>query len=985
MFGSNNIKDTAPLSHCHSWLNLLVTESETANTLLYNIMVPKSEQKEETLNSAQSQAVSFKGGPVLVVAGAGTGKTKVLVERIIKLIDEGTPPKRILALTFTEKAASEMQDRVNNALGGIHADLLLMTFNAFGESLLRKYASDIGMSRNFRLIGENAQVVFLRERLDLLGLDYFAPVSSPEGQLTNLSSYFSKLKQYVITPRQYQEFADNMGENDPADKLDKIKHQELASAYAAYINLMKEASVIDYDDQIYLTIELLKSRPNVLKDVQNQFDEVMVDEFQDTNTMQSVLVDMLVERTQKLFAVGDDDQSIYGWRGATLANILDFKNRYPRAKDITLVENYRSTKEILDSAYKLIKNNNPHRLEEKLKINKQLVGQKSGHRPTINSFESIDEEMRWVAGDIKMRIAAGANPGDIAILSRRNTTIERVHTQLELDEIEHTVIGQRFELYKEPIVRSLIESLKALVDPLDSTSLYHTLTGPFFNMPVHPLNDIAAQARRTHQKLADAIEASDDNDLKSTLERIKKWSSLAAGINVGQLAYHVIEDSGYVDKLKAEADVMGTIGLRLTDYFQTLREFEGIAVVPSALQYVESLPALQAAGESLEDGTLDLSASSVNVLSVHKSKGLEWPLVYIVDCTEGSFPLVSRPSGIGLPEGLATAHETEADEHIREERRLMYVAMTRAKDTLVLTYSARHSTASTRKPSRFIAEAFTETDIVSIASDGNAYVPVLPKNSPLKERAVALPKTLLHDDHVELTVSQVKNYLDCPLDFYYKYVLSMPQEPGFTQTYGTIMHSLLEELNQCVLDGKKINHPALEPGLIANWPQFGHASSAQRDRALEHAKKVFKRLCSDMATNPRRPLAIEESFKITLPELALTVRGRFDAVFPLGEGVEIVDYKTSTSVDTPEKAKQRASSSEQLTLYALAWHRMHDELPALVTLDFIDTGERGSLKKTIRGIDGAVSRLQKVAEGIRSNQFPPGKEHRFCIHPEAIK
>jgi DNA helicase-2/ATP-dependent DNA helicase PcrA len=263
------------------------------------------------LNQQQQEVVEHTTGPMLVVAGAGTGKTRVIVERIAKLISGSTPPKRILALTFTEKAAAEMLDRANDLTGGYLLDLPVMTFNAYGESLLRRYGADIGLSRNFLLMGDSAQIVFLQEHLDSLGLDYYAPVSRPDGQLGALRDFFSKLKQLVITPDEFKKFADKLPSSDEAEKLEKKKNQELASAYDIYIELCKKSGVIDYDDQIYMCLELFNRRPNVLKVVQESYDFVMVDEFQDTNLMQSKLVDMLVHVSKNLLVVGEAKKWIF--------------------------------------------------------------------------------------------------------------------------------------------------------------------------------------------------------------------------------------------------------------------------------------------------------------------------------------------------------------------------------------------------------------------------------------------------------------------------------------------------------------------------------------------------------------------------------------------------------------------------------------------------------------------------------------------------
>lgn len=936
------------------------------------------------LNPEQQKAVALGDGPALIVAGAGTGKTRVLVERLVRLLDEGNPPESLLALTFTEKAAAEMQDRVNSATGVYQTNLTLMTFNAFGESLLRQYAADIGLSHNFRVMGDDAQIVFLRERIDQLELDYFAPISKPDSQLGNLSDYFSKLKQNVINPEIYRAFAQKMPEIDEAGKLNKKKHLELAQGYETYLRLCREAGVIDYDDQIYTVIELLRQRPNITKELQHRFKYILVDEFQDTNAMQSVLVDALVGKKQNLFVVGDDDQSIYGWRGATLANILDFKKRYPKASEVTLINNYRSTQSILDAAYRLIIHNNPHRLEERLHIDKRLRAGRDGDEPLVYSFNRLDEELQWVAEDIATRIASGTPASDIAILSRRNATVGRLADQLTYAGVEHIIVGQRFDLYREPLVRGLIEVLKAVVEPSNNTSLYHALVGPLFQLPTSEIGEAAALAKHRHASLYDTLIDEGSDKSKAVLVRILTWQEMSGSLTVGQLAYHMLEDSGLKDRLLTSAmddPSIATSVNRLSEFFSSLKQFEQVAIQPSVVQYLDALPALQAADGSSEDGTLDLSSEVVNVLSIHKSKGLEWPIVYITDCTEGSFPLVNRSRGIQLPDELKQISDA-ADDHIAEERRLMYVAMTRAKDELILTLSRSHGGSQARKPSRFLEEAFSKTDFPTIESQTSFDLASLGGYTTTQDQAVSIPSSILDGNEVKLTVSQIANYQDCPLDFYYRHILRVPSEQSPSQIYGNTMHAILENLNHCLQDGQTLPTLAeLEADLQANWPQTGYLSALQRERALENGLKTLSRLYSDISAQPRIPLEIEEAFRVYIKDSNLSIRGRFDVVFGLGDSVEIVDYKTSSNVDTPEKAKQRASASEQLTLYALAWQAQHDELPALVTLDFIETGQRGSLKKTQRGIDGAYSRLHKVAEGIRAQDFRPGKEHKFCLHP----
>jgi DNA helicase-2/ATP-dependent DNA helicase PcrA len=299
-------------------------------------MPGKSKEANGELNAAQKIAVAIIKGPVLVVAGAGTGKTRVITERIAELIDKGVEPRSILALTFTEKAAGEMLDRVNADKTGVTLDTTIATFNRFGNDLLRAYGTEYGLGRQ-QLLGETGQLVFLHEHLDDLELDYFAPISNPDGQLELLASYVSLLKQQLVTPNAYNAYLSKLPKNDEAERLEHQKHEELARFFAIYLRLCRRWQMIDYDDQIYLAIEMLEARPNILKALLERYQYILVDEFQDTNPMQSKLVDLLAGTSQNIMVVGDDDQSIYGWRGATLANILDFSARYPKTEEVTLI------------------------------------------------------------------------------------------------------------------------------------------------------------------------------------------------------------------------------------------------------------------------------------------------------------------------------------------------------------------------------------------------------------------------------------------------------------------------------------------------------------------------------------------------------------------------------------------------------------------------------------------------------------------------
>lgn len=931
------------------------------------------------LNNAQQQAVDHKDGPIMVVAGAGTGKTKVIVERIVRLINSGVKPESILALTFTEKAAAEMLDRVNDLRGGYTLDATITTYNGFGNDLLKEFAAEIGLSNNLQLLGETGQLVFLREHLDDLELEYYSPISQPDSQLENIAGYISKLKQQLITPVAYIKYANDMPATTQEESLDKTKHSELANVYNIYIKLCRQRHVIDYDDQLYLTHELLQKRPNILKELQDRYKYILVDEFQDTNPMQSIILDQLAGKAQNLMVVGDDDQSIYGWRGATLANILDFTKRYKQTKQITLTQNYRSTQSILDTAYQLIQANNPQRLEHMYKLDKRLQSNtQTGSKPQVQQFTHINAELQWIATDITRRIAAGQDPGTIAVLGRRNHGLGQVHEALESANIEHVVAGVSSDLYRQPAVTNLLEALKAVNDPADYSALYHVLGGPLFNIDAAVLAEAASQARKHHQALTEQF--TDNKDAVAALGQLATWRTQVHNKSVGQLAYAILSDTGWKKTLYADAqkdEAAATQAQALGQFFNTLKEFERISDVPSNKLYLENLPALKAAGNTLQDGSMESSTQVVNVLSIHKAKGLEWDTVYVFDCTKGSLPMRAFPSAMSIPTKLLT--HTAADEHINEERRLMYVAATRAKNDLVLTYSDTHTGKTKRQPSPFLNELlgndFTPNKHGEDVSLGKTIESFAATSSK-----VGLPASMQNDTGLVLSASQVDAYLRCPVEFYYRYVLQVPQPDIPALKYGSLVHGFIERVHKSIKSGKVVAYQDLLDELKDIWPQAGYTSAAQRERAHSSGKKALAKLYKRLLTEDV-PTLIEQPFRVKVPNANLTLIGRIDAVYNADTNAEICDYKTGTSVTTPDKAKKRAQASAQLNLYALAWQIMHGELPALLTLDFVETNQKGSVKKQAKTLDNLQLKLADMVKNIKAGNYTPAKDHTYCTHP----
>lgn len=939
------------------------------------------------LNKAQAAAAELTTGQLQVVAGAGTGKTRVIVQRISNLLDQGVKPQSILAVTFTEKAAAEMLERILQSRPDLHAEMPILTFNAFGERLLREFNTEIGLGRGFLLLSDSAQIVFLEQHLDELELDFYSPATQPKGQLVDVSKYFSKLKQNIVTPEAYDKFVKKMASADTSQKLEKTKHQELSRAYANYIRLCKEYNVIDYDDQIYRAIELLRVRPNIQTLLQDRYRAIMVDEFQDTNPMQSELIDLLSGRGNSLMVVGDDDQSIYGFRGATLANILDFKQRYPKSQEVTLIENYRSGQAILDAAYSLVQNNNPYRLEATLGIDKRLRAKKAGKKPTIKQFSRRDYELQWIVDDIIEHLAGGTPAGEIAVLVRNNTTAKLIGQALNLADIDYVIIGERYQLYRTEVVRMIVEALRCIIDTTNNTSLYHTLGSDLFGISGALLADLSGQARVNRQRLEEFLnEQSDETKVQEALTQIKHWREMAPTTAVDKLVYAILDETGYKNRIysRAMSDTATSItAQQLTEFFRAMGEFVSIAQQPTALQYLESYPVLEAAGESSEDQTLQISNQRVNVLTIHKAKGLEWETVYIPDCVERVLPNTTPRGGIPLPEKLVAKHVSEADDQIAEERRLMYVAMTRAREDLIISFSRSHNGRTARRPSRFISETFKKDEFAD--SDGRLPPQTLELAiaESMVQKEVPLPASMREGENLRLSVSQIETYLHCPLNFYFKHILNIP-EPASTQaSYGQAIHGAIETINKALMSGDKPDLKAVELTLVEDIDNVPAESQLLKQRLQQQALDTIRRFYkSHVEDNPEVPQLVESSFRIRLADQNLVITGRLDAVFASEKGVEIRDYKTSPNVDTPTKAKNKATNSPQLTLYALVWQQQHDEIPHKLSLEFVNTDLTGSVGKTQRGIDTMTAKLEDMVKSITERQFKPGSKHDYCIHPD---
>ncbi|MFA6604515.1 MAG: UvrD-helicase domain-containing protein [Patescibacteria group bacterium] len=442
------------------------------------------------LNKDQKQAVTHNEGPAILIAGAGTGKTTVITQRIAYLIENKyAKPEEILAVTFTEKAAGEMIERVDRLLPLGYSDLWIHTFHGFAEKILKDYALEIGLSNDFKLLDATAAWMLVRENLDKFNLDYYSPLGSPSRFIHALLTHFSRLKDEVVYPSEYLKYAENLHlDTDQTGDREEVKTEiarvrEVANAYHIYQQLLLDNNALDFGDLINYTLELFKKRPQVLKKFRQQFKYILVDEFQDTNWAQYELIKILAAPKNNLMVVGDDDQAIYKFRGAAVSNILNFKKEYKKLTEIFLNDNYRSGQKILDVAYNFIQQNDPDRLEYQYKKKKTPLNKKLKSHITnkgsvdVLSFIDKNAEIDGILAkivDVKKKDKE-IKWSDFAILVRANDQAQGFVSMMRKLGIPHQFMASR-GLYAQDIVQDIIAYLKLLDNYHESTALFRILS-----------------------------------------------------------------------------------------------------------------------------------------------------------------------------------------------------------------------------------------------------------------------------------------------------------------------------------------------------------------------------------------------------------------------------------------------------------------------------------------------------------------------------
>ena len=632
----------------------------------------------DTLNPAQREAVEKTEGPVLILAGAGSGKTRVLTTRIGHLIeDKGVQPANILAITFTNKAANEMRERVEETLESDASDMWISTFHSCCVRILRKDINRIGYNRSFVIYDSADQVTLVKDCLKELNLN--DKVFEPKMIISTISGAKDKL----YDPKQFK--AMHMNDN----RMSKI-----ADVYALYQDRLKRNSALDFDDLIFKTVELLKSDKEVLDYYRNRFKYIMVDEYQDTSKAQYELIKILAKEHQNICVVGDDDQSIYGWRGADIRNILEFEKDYDDVHVVKLEQNYRSTQIILDAANTVISNN----IERKRK--RLWSEKKDGELIKIQVAQDEIEESDFVA-DMIAKISREQNRSykDFAVLYRANAQSRSVEDALNRSQIPYNIYGCT-KFYERKEIKDLIAYLRVIQNPQDDISIKRIINVPRRGIGLRTIEKIEDRASLKQESIYSVLIDIETNSEISTKARnsisefvdnvIGTLRTMREVYPVSKLIEKVIESIdyyGYIDELyKGDKEEAEERKDNVKEFISVAMEFEQNSEEKDLETF---LTGVALTSESSEEEEID----KVSLMTIHTSKGLEFPVVFIVGMEDGLFP-------------IARAVRSMSDSEIEEERRLCYVGITRAKEILYLTLTQKRTLYGKTNPS--IASRFME-------------------------------------------------------------------------------------------------------------------------------------------------------------------------------------------------------------------------------------------------------------------------------------
>lgn len=968
------------------------------------------------LNKAQREAIEYVDGPLLIVAGAGTGKTTVITKKITHLLEKNiAKPENILALTFTDKAATEMQERVDSEVELGYTELQISTFHTFCQRLLEKFGIEIGLPKNCRLLTDTDAWLLVREHIYDFNLEYYRPLGNPTSNIHTLLDHFSKAKDELVSTEEYLQYVEGLIlDKDEAEVQEKNRLVELANAYHVYNKLLLENNAMDFGDLIFYSIKLLRERPNILKQLREQFSHILVDEFQDVNYAQYELIRLLADQSQ-LTVVGDDDQSIYSFRGSNVSIILRFKEDFPQTKEVVLTENYRSTQKILDLAYQSISYNNPDRLEAKLGLDKKLVAKGKNTESVIEHIhtETLDEEVFAVIKKMReiKKTSEEITWDDFAILVRANGHATPFLNALETYGIPYEFLASG-GLYRQPIVLDALSFLRIIARENEDSSWYRLLQLPSNALESVDIQKIISGAKRKSISYFAGLERAKEffvSDasiihVENLISWVKKGIAAARNEKPTAVLYEFMEASGYLTYLTHEEGKGNQPVIRQIQYlkqlFDLIRSYEEVTPGSNVLGFVEHFDYILESGDAGKIFQPTDTSDSVNVMTIHASKGLEYPYVFMVNCVEERFPTRARSSGIDLPDSLIHENSSEnTDFHIEEERRLFYVALTRAKNQVY--FSSADFYGDDRKRKKKVSRFLTEINLAEVSSTEKG-IKKLDLSGYKKTEKPNNVKTV-YEIPTKFSHSQITSFLKCPYQYKLAHILKIQPKGTASFSFGNTIHATMQKFYTRVQELNRVNQGSLfqiQTALPENgsakikvptlgellkmydesWISDWYQSKNQREEYYEKGKDILKIFYAAEEKQWSIPVALEGWFKVKVGEYL--INGRIDRIDQRPDGsLEIIDYKTGGS-----KEKLDTDDKQQLLLYHIAATTLpeyrHIGPVGKLTFYYVNDNIRTSFEAEPDDVEKLKEKLLTTIEKIKSGDFTATPSQFVCKYCE---
>src|SRR5947199_2841926 len=948
------------------------------------------------LNEAQRRAITHGEGPLLVIAGAGTGKTRVITERIRHLLqsDENLSGENILGLTFTKKAAGEMKARVVKATSERGKAVTLATFHSFCETLLAEADPQRVM------LDEFDHWILLRRNLRRLHLEKYRRLADPGQFLNDFVEFFSRCQDELVSGEDYQRYAERLAarleaereildEDTLAERLETVAlQQELARAYRASEELLREKNRVSFGSLITGAVALLEQDAQLRESLQNKYRYILVDEFQDTNIAQLRLLELLAGPARNIVAVGDNDQAIYRFRGASFASFKLFLERFAGWKEgqdstpfrVALTENYRSTPNILRVAMQVIGQN-----AVSADFPKKILSpnEPPGEKIRIVELATPEEEARWVASELERIHGAGRRWKDFAVLYRQHA--HRDHLVEELSRRKIPFVITRLSILEHPLVRDALAYLRLIAAPYDDIACARVLAAPAWQLRAQDLVRLAEKARKEKKVIYDLLQLPQG--------QLAFDHSQAA---LGQLVEFVSSQKKTLKRCTAR-EILGV----LTDWLEIrqrakehdrkyvkrlaefMKEWEPKSETRGLAEFIEYLDYYAQAGGvvSLED---DAPPDAVQLMTVHAAKGLEFSQVFLLRVNNRAFPATERPRVFGFPVELMTEGAPAEQFHIQEERRLFYVALTRAEERLTITTV----TEKKGKVPVFIEDIVMEPAIKRL--DVRQMMPKLPpaeveQRAPDEHRedvqlfpAAAEPAKIFSriadwaeefhppsPEPLTLSPSALSGYRTCPQRYLFGYLWSLREGPKAAVTFGAAMHTTIKRFVDQLRKGVKLPFEEVQRIFETEWNSKGFEDQYQEEEYKKDGLEQLRAFHTGMIAELPQAVGQEKAFELPLDNNVI-IKGRIDQINALGNepDVEIVDYKTGR----PKKDAD-ANKDLQLSLYALAGKEILELNPVRLVFHYLQDNRRQETTRDAKQLDEAQKVVQEAAADIRAGQF----------------